>query len=147
MNTDEKPAMTDLRARAAELEGRATKYLVMGGLFNPELADHDAVSDLIKDMRSGITDLLAALDGAENAALEKKDISTAPKDGSIFWSLDGEKWRKTRFCSIAETMKELGGGPELYSDVWCNPDDTSDNWEPKIWLPLNALLKNPGATP
>ena len=34
-----------------ELLMRCTAYLAMGGLFNPELADHDAVRDLIRDIR------------------------------------------------------------------------------------------------
>jgi esterase/lipase len=40
--------MTD---RIDEIRERITAYLSMGGLFNPELANHDAVRDLIIDCR------------------------------------------------------------------------------------------------
>lgn len=33
---------------------RITAYLIMGGLFNPELADHDAVRDLLIDARDAL---------------------------------------------------------------------------------------------
>lgn len=47
-------ARTPLAARAGsadELLGRIRHYLASGGLFNPELADHYAVRDLIMDCR------------------------------------------------------------------------------------------------
>jgi TRAP-type uncharacterized transport system substrate-binding protein len=40
-----------------DLVKRLDAYFVMGGLFNPELADHQAVSDLLKDCREAITRL------------------------------------------------------------------------------------------
>lgn len=40
--------MTD---RATELSHRITEYLHVGGLFNPELADHYAVRDLLIEIR------------------------------------------------------------------------------------------------
>ena len=40
-----------------ELEARITAYLSGGGLFNPELADHTAVRDLLIDCRVAITAL------------------------------------------------------------------------------------------
>ena len=43
-----------------ELE-RISGYLSSGGLFNPELANHDAVRDLIIDCRDRIAELEAAL--------------------------------------------------------------------------------------
>jgi hypothetical protein len=47
--------MTDLAARIAA-------YLSSGGLFNPELANHDAVRDLIIDCRARIEELEKALE-------------------------------------------------------------------------------------
>lgn len=35
-----------------ELLKRITDYLSMGGLFNPELANHQAVRDLLIDIRN-----------------------------------------------------------------------------------------------
>ena len=37
-----------------KLEARVTAYLSGGGLFNPELANHDAVRDLIIDLRAAL---------------------------------------------------------------------------------------------
>jgi hypothetical protein len=37
--------------KAQELIDRITAYLSNGGLFNPELANHDAVRDLLIDCR------------------------------------------------------------------------------------------------
>jgi hypothetical protein len=34
-----------------ELIQRITEYLASGGLFNPELVNHDAVKDLLIDLR------------------------------------------------------------------------------------------------
>jgi hypothetical protein len=47
--------MTDLAARI-------TAYLSGGGLFNPELANHDAVRDLLIDCRARIEELEKALE-------------------------------------------------------------------------------------
>lgn len=48
----------ELLERLTELDNRITDYLSCGGLFNPELANHDAVRDLIMDCR---TEIKAAL--------------------------------------------------------------------------------------
>lgn len=50
-----------------ELE-RISGYLSSGGLFNPELANHDAVRDLIIDCRDRISELEAALKPFSGAA-------------------------------------------------------------------------------
>lgn len=36
------------------LIARITEYLVMGGLFNPELANHEAVRDLLIECREAL---------------------------------------------------------------------------------------------
>jgi hypothetical protein len=43
--------MTTTRQALAE---RITAYLAGGGLFNPEMADHDAVRDLLIDCRAAL---------------------------------------------------------------------------------------------
>lgn len=53
--TDPTPLSSD------SLSSRITAYLAGGGLFNPELANHDAVRDLIIDCRDEIARL--QLDG------------------------------------------------------------------------------------
>ena len=40
-----------MNERIDELVTRITDYLAMGGLFNPELADHTAVRDLLIECR------------------------------------------------------------------------------------------------
>ncbi len=46
---------TDERIAAQALTTRITAYLTGGGLFNPELANHDAVRDLLIDCRLALT--------------------------------------------------------------------------------------------
>jgi hypothetical protein len=48
---------------------RITDYLMTGGLHNPELANHDAVRDLLIDARAEVDGLRALK--AENAELRK----------------------------------------------------------------------------
>ncbi len=47
-------AMTDATLSADEIAKRITDYLIGGGLFNPELADHEAVCELLVDCRDTI---------------------------------------------------------------------------------------------
>lgn len=50
---------------AKAVSDRITAYLASGGLFNPELANHDAVRDLLMDARAQL-DLLASVEGASD---------------------------------------------------------------------------------
>jgi hypothetical protein len=43
-----------MNERIKELVGRITEYLSAGGLFNPELMDHDKVRDLLIDCREAL---------------------------------------------------------------------------------------------
>jgi hypothetical protein len=54
---------------SAELISRITAYLSGGGLFNPELAIHDAVRDLLIDCRAALSEL-AAIGDAKVVPLE-----------------------------------------------------------------------------
>lgn len=45
-------SLTNMELRA--LEDRVTKYLLLGGHFNPELMDADKVRDLIIDLRDAL---------------------------------------------------------------------------------------------
>ena len=40
-----------------DLVNRITDYLTMGGLFNPELANHLAVRDLLIECREALNDI------------------------------------------------------------------------------------------
>lgn len=53
---------------------RITEYLSLGGLFNPEMMNHDAVSALLIDCRAELSRL--------SALVAWQDIETAPKDGT-----------------------------------------------------------------
>jgi len=44
------------------LEARITAYLRFGGLFNPEMADHEEVRDILVDCRDALTALAARVD-------------------------------------------------------------------------------------
>lgn len=57
---------------------RITSYLSGGGLFNPELADHCGVRDLLIDCR---TDLAEALDALSNIDLSRY-VNAASIDAS-----------------------------------------------------------------
>ncbi len=86
MSDQPKPTFTEERRQKAErdpigdygvcqpepsgsIEARITDYLASGGLFNPELADHDAVSRLLFDCR-------------EQLAAERKKVKAA--EGAVF---------------------------------------------------------------
>jgi hypothetical protein len=59
--------MTD----TTDLVARLNAYFVSGGLFNPELANHTAVSELVRDSRDAIERLTRERDEARAAALEE----------------------------------------------------------------------------
>ena len=46
-----------MNERIQELANRITDYLTLGGLFNPELADHLAVRDLLIECREVLDEL------------------------------------------------------------------------------------------
>ena len=48
----EQPEQDDQTPSSTKLQDRIKDYLSMGGLFNPELVNHDAVRDLILDARA-----------------------------------------------------------------------------------------------
>jgi hypothetical protein len=62
------PRVADL---AGMLDGRITAYLSGGGLWNPELADHDAVRDLLIDARAAFAQVARERDDAVKVAEEE----------------------------------------------------------------------------
>jgi hypothetical protein len=48
------PRSAEWVAEATQVSERITAYLSSGGLFNPELADHNAVRDLLIDARAAL---------------------------------------------------------------------------------------------
>ena len=57
-------AIPPLATAAAAVAEKITAYLSVGGLFNPELADHDAVRDLLIEVRDQARAALAATPSA-----------------------------------------------------------------------------------
>lgn len=53
-----------------ELNRRITEYLAMGGLFNPEMALHDRVRDLIIDCRAKLDAVTRERDEYDKARQE-----------------------------------------------------------------------------
>lgn len=49
----------------SDIVERITAYLAGGGLFNPELANHDAVRDLLIDARAAIAAIRPHIEAAE----------------------------------------------------------------------------------
>ena len=49
-----------------EIIQRITDYLTMGGLFNPEMANHDKVRDLLIDCRNALEAELAKPEQGES---------------------------------------------------------------------------------
>ena len=58
--------MTD----TTDLVARLNVYFVSGGLFNPELANHTAVSELVRDSRDTIERLTRERDDARRKAVK-----------------------------------------------------------------------------
>ena len=50
-----KPRKQDAASPTGELVARITEYLVAGGLFNPEMMEHEKVRDLLMDCRDALT--------------------------------------------------------------------------------------------
>jgi hypothetical protein len=51
-------------------EDKVTEYLELGGLFNPEMMEHDKVRDLLISLRDELSSLRSQLENA-NAEIER----------------------------------------------------------------------------
>lgn len=65
------------------LEERLTEYLALGGLFNPELMNHDKVRDLLIDLRAT---LAQRREGVTEAMVEAACEAIAPVNVGHPWS-------------------------------------------------------------
>lgn len=72
--------MTADKEKYLELQERITDYLGSGGLFNPEMAKHDAVRDLLIECRDALARAAAV---AKEARVEeaREWLSHRPGDG------------------------------------------------------------------
>ena len=57
--------MNPANERGGLVIGRITDHLISGGMFNPELADHDAVRELLIDSREAIHCLVRMVNALE----------------------------------------------------------------------------------
>ncbi len=65
---------------------------------------------------------------------------SAPKDGSVFWAYLYSSGARLMRWHTAAGFAELEGGDEAdYDDAYVLIDDASDAFEPRWWLPLNAI--------
>jgi hypothetical protein len=62
---------------AGMLDGRITAYLAGGGLWNPELANHDAVRDLLIDARAAFAQVAREREEAVDRGNRWKDLGQA----------------------------------------------------------------------
>lgn len=63
-----------------------------------------------------------------------------PRDGSRFWAyLYDSSIRLMRWGSAEEWAAQEGGKPEDYIDCYVEVDDETEEWNPKFWLPLDAI--------
>ena len=98
---------------------RITEYLSLGGLFNPEMMNHDAVSALLIDCRAELSRL--------SALVAWQDIETAPRDGTpiigAFWTIrwaDSHRrgdivrcWYQPEFGAFISSAREMTLAPGL----------------------------------
>ncbi len=57
---------------------RITEYLSVGGLFNPEIMEHDKVRDLLMDCRGHIVAIEALLDRVPHEYVDETDGARTP---------------------------------------------------------------------
>lgn len=104
-----------------EIQIRIQDYLMAGGLFNPELMEHDKVSQLIKDCLKELKSAEEAIQCLQERLIErtKESTVTAYRDAEIIRKLREEKkeWQDGR----------MTGRQEAYNALYeVNPDDLDD---------------------
>lgn len=129
--------MTDEALKALPLA--CTDYLVSGGLWNPELANQDVVSQLLRDCRDGLQQLAASLVAveAERDQSKAKLIETL-NDATRLLNQERHRW----YASLSFLGDIEGLAPEVVGDrlrwqpIETAPKDRTriDIWA-KTWLP------------
>lgn len=87
---------TTAELSAEAVAGRITNYLTNGGLFNPELMEHDKVRDLLVDCRDALTSLHEEVEAlrAKEAAWEETRLANANlrnENASLKFAVETEK--------------------------------------------------------
>lgn len=72
--------------------------------------------------------------------LNWQHIDTAPKDGTVIWAYLNETGiRRVRYLSPEEIAMIDGGDPSEYDGTWVEEADEDEDWNPRFWLPLDAI--------
>lgn len=115
--------------RIAEIRRRITDYLCSGGLYNPELAIHDKVRDLLLDCRAALSDpqIRREVGGW-------RPIESAPKDGTAILLLYKGHAVEALWECVDSGDGESGKQPAYR---WSSEFDFFGyGTEPTHWMPL-----------
>jgi hypothetical protein len=102
--------MTDKRS----VEDRITEYLSLGGLFNPEMMDHQKVSNLLQDARTELSGLRAEMEHWRDrciTAMVTGEFPLSPHDDDpdvVSLRQAAEyAWHGTAYAEKAKTLHEV----------------------------------------
>ena len=112
------------------LEQRITDYLSAGGLFNPELADHVAVRDLLIDCRkalaeqkSGIKQVIELYDSPDQPSQQEPGRNHW-EDGDVFERIGAMKKQPSQQEPVAWICEGSSSDEKHAIDYW--PGDIED---------------------
>ena len=110
-----------------DIVDRITEYLSSGGLFNPELMNHDKVRDLCMDARDEILRLRLLL-----ARHDWQPIVTAPKDRPVIICGGNRGWLEHPFVEVTVAKQQASYEPDKW--IWLTID--GDKHSPEYWMEL-----------
>lgn len=89
-----------MKQKIEEITERITEYLSVGGLFNPEMMNHDKVRDILIDCRDALTELLSNAEGEVSTGdLASKALEEFEKNHNPFYP-DEMKWSRTSLLHL-----------------------------------------------
>lgn len=98
---------------------RTDAYLMMGGIFNPELAEHDAVYYLVMDCRDEITQLRGEVESLRREAYEYATTCRAIPDEFAIVPPDGGDVKPWEAVSdMANAIERYRRALSILSDHW-----------------------------
>ena len=96
------PGCAATHGSEASILWRIQNYLALGGLFNPEMMDHDKVRELIMDCRTEISRL------QQYEQRLKWLHDSGPNDAEGFeWGVFRVKWKNGRAVQVWQTLSDL----------------------------------------
>jgi hypothetical protein len=102
---------------AGMLDGRITAYLAGGGLWNPELANHDAVRDLLIDARAAFAQVAREREEAVDRGNRWKDLGQAADSERITAEIAQRAAESALATAQAETAALRGVVEERIVDL------------------------------